>query len=118
MRCVFVVISNGPLQKRRSLAGIVGTEDGEDPDDDPGHDEEWMEFYDSEEYEELEEPDMVDFVVRLTPLGGAGNMKLQCDVDGWFPVGLNPRKPAKCPVGIWFERGDDDADDDSDDEEE
>ncbi|NUM55894.1 MAG: hypothetical protein HUU46_19820 [Candidatus Hydrogenedentes bacterium] len=89
---------------------------GEDPDDDPGHEDEWTEFYDSEDYEELEEPDMVDFIVRLTPLSGADNLTLQCDDTGWFPVGLNPRKPAKCPIGIKFNRGDDDDDHDDDED--
>lgn len=91
---------------------------GEDPDDDPGHDEEWMDFYDSDEYAELDEPDMVDFIVRLTPLTSNARLTLQADEYGWFPVGINPRKPEKCPVGVQFNRADDGDDEDDDEGEE
>lgn len=91
---------------------------GEDPDDDPGYEDEWIEFYDSEAYEELEEPDMVDFIVRLLPFSSADRLTLQCDDTGWFPIGINPRKPAKCPIGVPFNRGGDDDEDDEDYDEE
>ena len=77
---------------------------GEWGEEDPGHEEEWEEFYGSEEYNELEEPDWVDFLVRLTPLDPETTLELQCNEHGWFPVGLNPRKPALCPIGLKFHR--------------
>lgn len=77
---------------------------GENSDEDPGHEDEWDELYDSEEYEELDEPDFVDFLVRITPLEPSAALELQCDASGWFPVGINPRKPEVCPVGIKFNR--------------
>ncbi len=76
---------------------------GENSDEDPGHEEEWDDLYNSEEYEELEEPDFVDFLIRLSPLDRSDS-ELQCDSDGWFPIGINPRKPAVCPTGIKFNR--------------
>ncbi|MCL4694208.1 MAG: hypothetical protein KJ060_17060 [Candidatus Hydrogenedentes bacterium] len=77
---------------------------GENSEDDPGHEAEWDKFYDSDEYEELDEPDFVDFLVRFTPLDPSVNLELQCDEDGWFPIGINPRKPDVCPKGINFKR--------------
>jgi hypothetical protein len=77
---------------------------GENSEEDPGHEEEWDELYNSEEYDELEEPDLVDFLVRLIPLEQPVDPELKCDSNGWFPIGINPRKPAICPVGIKFNR--------------
>ncbi|MCI0415366.1 hypothetical protein L0222_21550 [bacterium] len=72
------------------------------PEDDPGHEEERDESYNSEDYEEPEEPDFVDFLVRLTPL--KTEPLLECNSDGWFPIGIHPRKVEVCPVGIKFHR--------------
>jgi hypothetical protein len=57
---------------------------------------------DSEDYEEPEEPDFVDFLVRLSPF--TTEPPLKCNSDGWFPIGIHPRKPEICPVGIKFHR--------------
>jgi len=77
---------------------------GENADEDPGHEDEWDEFYNSEKYEELEEPDWVDFILRLSPWKAGKEIELPCDQNGWFPNGLNPRKPELCPLGLMFRR--------------
>ena len=74
-------------------------------EDDPGHEEEWVESCYSDEGEELEEPEYIDFLVRLTPMESEQPaLQLQCDEAGWFPLGINPRKPELCPTGISFQR--------------
>jgi hypothetical protein len=32
-----------------------------------------------------------------TKLDRPTDIELKCDADGWFPIGIHPRKPAVCP---------------------
>jgi hypothetical protein len=74
----------------------------EDPESDPGHEEE----YESEDfdYDEIDEEceSQVDFIVQLTPLQGAEALPpAMPELDGGFiPTEIHPRKIAKCPRGL------------------
>ena len=62
-----------------------------------------------EEYDQLDDFEPLEFVVRLTPLTEAPPPLPQLD-DGWFPHDVNVRKPELCPLGIRFEGEEEDDD--------
>ena len=75
----------------------------EDPDADPGHQEDYDdETFDYDEAEEMADVEPVDFVVQLTPLAKAEPLPdaPQSLDRGWFDLHVNPRLLDKCPRGF------------------
>jgi hypothetical protein len=67
----------------------------DDPESDPGHDDEWEDVeadYDSEQ------PTYVGFLLRLAPL--SDEPELPPMEDNWFEIGSGARRPAVCPIGV------------------
>lgn len=80
----------------------------EEPEGDPGHEEEWEKFSEyldglsMKKYDQLlDENQMIDFVVRLTRLEDDG-LELVVGDEGWFAIDTGARKPELCPLGIRF----------------
>jgi hypothetical protein len=67
----------------------------DDPEADPGHDEEWM---DAEADYDAEQPPYVGFLLRLSP--STEEPELPPMEEGWFDIGSGARRPAVCPVGV------------------
>jgi len=67
----------------------------DDPEADPGHDEEWEEV---EADYETEQPPYVHFLLRLSPL--VDEPPLPALEDGWIAVGQGARRPEVCPLGL------------------
>lgn len=112
--CVADFMRRDPLGMwfRRSHPGApfptwIKMELAEEPGWDPGHEAEWNAFAESldrmsvAEYDALVEADgdLIDFVVRLTPLGSE-KPTLESHEDGWFMIDAGARKPTRCPLGI------------------
>lgn len=81
----------------------------EEPELDPGYEEEWEEFAEyidglsEKKYDKLfDENQLIDFVVRLTPLEDS-SLDLVIGDEGWFAVDTCARKPERCPLGIKFD---------------
>lgn len=73
---------------------------GENAEEDPGYEEYWDNFYESDRYEEIEAPDLIDFLVRLTPWRAEDAVDLPALKEGWIPIEHNVRRPELCPLGI------------------
>jgi hypothetical protein len=67
----------------------------DDPEADPGHDEEWE---DAEADYDTEQPTYVGFLLRLSPLGEVPDLPPM--EGGWFDIGSGARRPALCPIGV------------------
>jgi hypothetical protein len=81
----------------------------EEPELDPGHEEEWEKFGEyldglsMKKYDKLvDDIHLLDFIVRLTPLED-DTIELEIGEDGWFAIDTGARKPELCPLGINFE---------------
>ena len=83
------------------------TED--EPEADPGHEDSWEAFAESDAYGELldrvgDTVCYIDFLLRLTPLDEAETPFVlddnTVDSGGWFLLTLNARKPERCPLGL------------------
>lgn len=80
----------------------------EEPEIDPGHEDEWM-----ERETDYEVGAYVDFLLRLTRLaegesGPAAPVETARDERnprGWVPIAVAPRKPTRFPVGLLTEGG-------------
>jgi hypothetical protein len=75
----------------------------EDPETDPGHEDEWEDDSDWDD----EGPGYTDFLLRLTPIARLSPDERPLPAlppleegRGWIPIAVNPRKPALCPVGL------------------
>lgn len=67
----------------------------DDPEADPGHEEEWQ---GKESDYETEQPPYVGFLLRLSSPGEAPELPPM--EDGWFEIGVGARRPARCPMGV------------------
>jgi hypothetical protein len=79
----------------------------EEPEADPGHEDEWM---DAEEDYDSEQPPYVGFLLRLSPLTEVPELPPMR--DGWFAIGSGARRPEVCPVGVVADHLAPDDDDD------
>ncbi|MGV3615049.1 MAG: hypothetical protein ACO1SV_06915 [Fimbriimonas sp.] len=73
----------------------------DNPEEDPGFEAKWDRLAESDRYDELEAPDQLDFIVRLTPWID-GEAVTPPKEDGWLPIDATPRRPEACPLGLAF----------------
>ena len=74
----------------------------ENSEEDPGHEAEWDDLYESDRFDDLEAPDVADFIVRLSRWKEDVPLDLPEPKQGWFPIAMNVRKPDLCPIGLRF----------------